>query len=57
MDVAEKLNSDQREAFMSRAKARGDHLLATQARTNEKSDESETMKLRLLAKAEQLSHH
>jgi len=37
LDVAEKLNSDQREAFMSRAKARGDHLLATQARTNEKS--------------------
>lgn len=37
LDVADKLNSDQREAFMSRAKARGDHLLATQARTNEKS--------------------
>jgi hypothetical protein len=37
LDVAERLNGDQREAFMSRAKARGDHLLATQAQTNEKS--------------------
>ena len=37
LDVADKLNSDQREAFTSRAKARGDHLLATQAQTNDKS--------------------
>lgn len=37
LDVADRLNSDQREQLNARFKARGDHLLASQAASNEKS--------------------
>lgn len=37
LDIVDKLKSDQSEAYTARAKARGDHLLALQAETNQKS--------------------
>ncbi len=35
--MADQLKGEQREQFIARCKARGDHLLASQAATNEKS--------------------
>lgn len=42
LEIAERLSDDQGDAFTARAKARGNHLLATQAQTNEKSAAAQT---------------